>query len=202
MVSLEATWPRAPHADFAGRVRALPPALLLVVAGSAVVGAASTRGVMAGTAAVAAVSAGLAILRRPALGALLLVAAVPVLSGMRRGLPIPNLRPAELLILTVGAAVILLASRPVRWRSFDWLALGYVVATAGLGLLDVLLRGQQLTQDMVNGLLGPLQFLLLYRAVLVGLDSAALRRRAIALLVLGALPVSALALMQKFNLLV
>jgi hypothetical protein len=202
-VPVQTPWPRAPQREPAWRVHELPPALPLIVVGSAIVGAASTRGAFAGAAAVAAVAAGLAVLRRPAFGALLLVAAVPVLSGLRRGLAIPLLRPAEFLIMAVGAAVMLIAGgeRPVRWRAFDWIALAYVGATAGLGLLDVLLRGAQLTQDMVNTMLGPLQFLLLYRAVLIGLPSVALRRRALALLLLGALPVSAVALMQKFGLL-
>lgn len=192
-----------PHDEVAARIGRLPFAMVLVMVAGLVVGAAATRGAVAGTAALTAVAVGLAILRRPAVGALVLVATVPVVSGLSRGLPVPLLRPAELLIVTVGVAVILLASsdQPVKWRAFDWMALAYVVGTAGLGAADVLQRGEQLTQDMVNTLLGPLQFLLLYRAILVGVGTATLRRRALALLLIAGLVVSVVALMQKFDLL-
>jgi hypothetical protein len=140
---------------------------------------------------------------RPDLGALTLVAAAPVLSGLERGLPVPGLRPSELMIGCIAGLILLTADRSaVRpWRSFDWLALGYALATLGLGLFGLFGRGEPLDAGLVGTLIGPFQYLLLYRAVLVALPRPAQRRRALQLLLLASVPVSISAVMQHFGLL-
>jgi O-antigen ligase len=133
--------------------------------------------------------------------ALGLVALVPALAGVRRGLPVPGFRLSELLIVAFAGLIVLVARRSAsaRWGAFDWLALAYVALTAGLGLFDVLLRDQPLDADSLGRLVGPLQFFLLYRAVRLTLTTAARRRLALALLVAASIPVSVLALLQQLD---
>jgi hypothetical protein len=94
----------------------------------------------------------------------------------------------------------LLAARPghtARWRTFDWLALGYVGTTAAFGFLDLKSRGGGVTATDLNKLLGPFQFFLVYRAVLTALVSADQRRTAMRLILLASIPVSLVAILQQ-----
>jgi len=169
-----------------------------LVFGSLVVGAAASRGLGAGLAAVLAVAGTLWAVRNPTAGAMAIVAIVPAVSGFKRGLPIPGFRLGEL--LAVGYSTMLLATSGRaqwrRWRAFDWLALGYVVATFGLGMLDTALRHDTLSGTDVGQLVGPLQFFLLYRAVLVALPRREDRVRALDWLLIGSVPVCVLTLLQ------
>jgi hypothetical protein len=165
------------------------------------VGAGAALGPAPGAAAVLAVAAGLLVLRRPVLGALVLVSLVPAIAGLARGLPLPGLRLSEVVATGVSALILLAtpARRAVPWRAFDWLALAYVAATAGLGALNLLRRGDPFTAEAVGVLFGPLQFLLLYRAVLTALPEADQRRRALRWMLAASLPVSLLALSQQYD---
>jgi hypothetical protein len=89
------------------------------------VGVGAALGSFAGVAALAIVLTGLIVLRRPILGAFILVAVVPAASGLRRGFPVPAFRLSELLIATLSIVILTLAGkrRAVPWRTFDWLAL-------------------------------------------------------------------------------
>jgi hypothetical protein len=136
---------------------------------------------------------------RPDLGALGLIAVVPAVSGLRRGLPVPGLRLSEALI-GVFATVVLVAARRrnwARWSTFDWVVLAYVAATIGFGGFDVLRRGDGLTGEAVGALVGPLQFLLLYRAVVTALPHPDQRRTGLRLLLLASLPLSLSAILQQ-----
>lgn len=169
--------------------------------GSVVVGLAAAEGLLAGLAAVVAVAAVLWAARNQTIAALAVVAVVPAISGMQRGLPVPGLRLGELLAVGFSAMVLVTADRAQwrRWRTFDWLALGYVAATFGLGLLDTRLRGDSLTAEDLGQLVGPLQFFLLYRAVLVALPRRADRVRALDWLLIGSLVVGGLTLLQAMR---
>jgi hypothetical protein len=138
------------------------------------------------------------VLSRPLLGAYLLVALVPVASGLRRDLPVPGLRISELVIAGLAALLLLtLEDRRARpWTLFDWAALAYCAGTLVLGGAALLSRGAMLSVEHVSTLVGPFQFLLLYRAVLAVVRTEAERRRALALLLLGSVPASILALLQ------
>jgi hypothetical protein len=176
---------------------ALTAALCAVGAGT-VVGAGLAQGPMAATAALAVALCGILVLRRPLAAAYLLVALVPILSGLRRDLPVPGLRVSELLV--AGLAALLLATvenrRARPWTVFDWTALAYCVATLLLGGAALLDRGAPVTFEAISTLVGPFQFLLLYRAVLAVVRTDAERRRALALVLLASVPVSLLALLQ------
>jgi len=72
---------------------------------------------------------GLLVMQYPAHAALFLAGVVPAISGLRRGLPVPGLRPSEILIAFCGSAVLLaVANRRDRtpWQMFAWAALLYV----------------------------------------------------------------------------
>ena len=172
--------------------------LASLVFGSLVIGVAAAQTPLHGVIALAAVTAAVWAVSHPTTGALAIVAIVPAISGFQRGLPVPGFRLGEL--LAVGFAVMLLttagaAQRP-RWRAVDWLAFGYVVATLVLGFAASTLRGDSLSTDDVGQLVGPLQFFLLYRALLVALPQRRDRMRALDALLLGSLPVIILTLLQ------
>lgn len=180
-----------------------PTACMTVTAivAAVVVGIAARTGPVEGCLAVVAIAVCLEVFRRPALGALLLVAAVPITAGLRRGFPVPSVRPSELLVITLAPLVIVAVGRRdgIRWRTLDWLLLAYVVATAVLGTYNVVRRGETMDASMVGKLLSPLQFLLLLRATSVALVTPALRRNAVRLVFLASVPVALLALLQQLN---
>jgi hypothetical protein len=176
----------------------------LVGAGSSLaLGVAATFGPLLGLLVLAAVPGVLLVLARPDIGALAMVAAVPVVSGVQRGLPIPGLRLSEILIGGVATLILLTArhDQAQPWRAFDWLALAYACTTFGLGLTQLFSRGEPLTSDTLGTLIGPFQYLLLYRAVLVALPDADQQRAVLKLILLASIPVSLSALFQHFHLL-
>jgi hypothetical protein len=153
----------------------------------------------AGVAVLAAVGVCLVTLDRPAIAAYALVAIVPATSGLRPGLPVPGLRLSEVMAGGV-AALLLVIAKPGRtppWRAFDWLALGYVLSTAVLGGFDLLARGSPIGIAEASRLLGPLQFFLLYRALVSILTSDERRRTALRILLVASVPVSVLAILQE-----
>ena len=161
-------------------------------------GAGLAYGPAAAAATIVVALVGLLVLQRPLAGAYLLVGVVPIVSGLRRDLPLPGLRLSEV-VITGLAALLLLGVQTARarpWTLFDWLALAYAAGTLLLGGFDLIERGAPLTATSVGTLVGPFQFLLLYRAVLAVVRTDAERRRALALLLLASVPVSLLALAQ------
>ena len=173
-------------------------AILIALGAGAAIGADLALGPLPATGAIGATLCGLLVLRHPLAGAYLLVAVVPISSGLRRDLPVPGLRISELVI--VGLASLLLVSLETRrtrpWTVVDWCALAYCVATLGLGAAALLGRGAPLTLEHLSTLVGPFQFFLLYRAVLGVIQTEEQRRRALALVLLASVPVSLLALLD------
>ncbi|MGH3251282.1 MAG: flippase [Trebonia sp.] len=168
---------------------------------SAVVGIAVGLGPKYAVAALFGVAVIVVVLARPVIGAYALVAAVPPVSGLRAGLPVPQFRLSEILIVSVGLLLLLIArpGQTPRWRAFDWLALGYAVANAGLGAAALLSRGSPITIGTADKLFGPLQFFLLYRAVLTTLTTQRQRQAALRLLFFASVPVSLLAILQEMH---
>ena len=164
-----------------------------------VVGAATTLGPIAGLGAVGAVGVGLLVFFRPVYGAYALVALVPVLSGIHRGLPVPGFRLSELMVVGIAGIILVAAPKAPRWGAFDWMALSYVAATALLVWFNVVRHGDGLTSDNFGTLMGPVQYFLLYRAIVTALPDADQRARAIRLLLFFSLPVALLTLLQQFN---
>jgi hypothetical protein len=134
-------------------------------------------------------------------GVLVLVATVPVLSGVKRGLPVPGFRLSELLTVATGGAVLLASGRRsvARLGLLDWLALAYAVATLVLGSIDLLRRDASFTSDNVSGLVGPIQYLVLYRALAVTARADGFRREVVRVLLLASIPVAILALLQSLE---
>ncbi|MGH2859562.1 MAG: hypothetical protein ACRDMJ_18975, partial [Solirubrobacteraceae bacterium] len=148
---------------------------------------------------VAAVAAALAVALNEVLGLVLLAVLAASTSGLARGVPIPGVRFSEVLIGGVGIVLLTCARRFVRWSAVDWLALAYAVATFVIGGFDVLARGQALHFSELQTLLGPCQFLLLYRATVVTARTPRRRRLAMRLMIWASVPVSLLALGQQAN---
>lgn len=180
----------------------LPPALvvgLVAVLGSAAVGVGATRGASGAVAALIAAAGAVALLARPALGGLVLVATVPVLSGLARGLPLPGVKVSELLVAGCAGAVLLCSGRRHRvpYGALDLLLVAYVVATAAFGVWGMQRNGEPFSVDAATRLLAPVQFLLLFRAVRVAVSTPPLRWTAVRLLLLASIGVSLVALAQQ-----
>jgi O-antigen/teichoic acid export membrane protein len=174
---------------------------VFTVGASAAVGIATGLGTKTAVAALFGVTVVVIVLARPLIGAYTLVAVVPPVSGLRAGLPVPQVRLSEVLIASVGV-LLLLVARPgqtPRWRAFDWLGLGYAVANAVLGGFDLMSRGSHISIAEADKLLGPMQFFLLYRAVLTTLTTRRQRLIALRLLLLASVPVSVLAILQEIH---
>jgi hypothetical protein len=177
--------------------------LLLVVAVALGIGVGAAAGITPslGIVAVGASVVGLLVLRRPSFGGYLLVALVPVVSGFRRGFPVSELRLAELLILYIGSLILFTANRwqAMRWTAVDWLLLAWAAAWSVVGAVNTIGLHQTLDIRTVEGLIGPFQFVVLYRSVLTALPLHDQRRRAIRLFLWASVPVSLLALAQQFR---
>ena len=171
------------------------------LAGVLILGIGAGLGVAAAAGALVLVLFGILVVVRPAIGALTLVALTPITSGFKRGLPVPGLKLSEILIVFAGAIILLNADRDQQrpWRVFDWLALLYVAVTIGLSAYDLLDRHLTVGNDTARAALSPLQYFVLYRAVLVGLPTEHGRRRALQLILLMSVPESLLAVMQQFH---
>jgi len=154
-----------------------------------------------GLAALAALALVVAVLLRPVIGGLILVGAVPILSGMAPGVPVAHLRISELLIGVVGATVLISARRSdaVPWSSFEWLLLAYGAAWAIFGTVDAITLDQHLSITLWGTVFGQLQFFVIYRAVRTSLRTPSERRTAVAVLLVAATPVALLAVLQQLH---
>ncbi|WP_027005101.1 O-antigen ligase family protein [Conexibacter woesei] len=170
----------------------------VLVAGAVLLGAAATQGVLPAIAVLLGVAGSLVVLERPWIGGIALAAAVPVVAGLNRGIPVPGLRLSEILIGWLCAIVLLSADRRVvpRWRAFDWVAFLYALVTLGFGLWDLHQRGGGVNSTQLGTLLGPLQFFLLYRAIVSSLSTPALVRRGLWWLLGGGVFAAFIALLQ------
>src|ERR1700733_2110289 len=174
---------------------------LAVVAAVAMVLVAAAAGVspLIAVGLIVAIAVAFAVALNEMVGLALLAALAPATSGLARGIPVPGLRFSEALIGGVGIILLVSARRFVRWTPLDWLALLYAIATLCLGAWDVLAQGQHINQSELDVLLGPLQFLLLYRATAVTARTPERRRVALRLMLWASVPVALLAIGQQFN---
>jgi hypothetical protein len=174
--------------------------VVLVVFCSLAVGAATALRPLAGLGLLIAIWLGLAVLRRPAIGGYVLVGIVPITSGLRSGFPVPVFRLSQLLVGVIGIAILVTASKrqAVRWRLFDTVMLVFCAFALIVGVYDDLKLGAALKTGL-GPLVGPFQYLILYRAVAVSLPERAQRQLALKLVILASIPVSLLALLQQFH---
>lgn len=175
--------------------------ILTVIVSGVTAGVALAYRPIFGFAVVIAIVMALCVLRRPAIGGYILAALVPITSGLRQGFPVPSLRLSELLIGTISTMVILSASsrQARRWRTVDWTVLVFVITSIVIGGGHLLNEHQHISMSLIGTLFGPLQFLLLYRAVIISLPLPHQRKVALRLLLLASIPVSLLALLQQLR---
>lgn len=166
------------------------------------VGLGVSQGLLPGLAALVGVMIAFAVLRHPSLGAYLLVFAVPLFSGIKRGVPVPGLRLSEALVVFVAVLVLIPAYRREmpRWERLDWAFLVYVVASVLIPVGHAIARHEAMTLADISPLLLALQFFLLYRTVRCALPERPQRDFAIRLLLLGSLLISAIAFAQQLDL--
>jgi len=164
------------------------------------VGAAAGHSALLGAGVLAFLVVSYVVVRCPYVGVVALVGLTPIVSGMQRGLVVPDLRPSEALIVWLAPLVIFAARRSVpKWGALEWLGLAYAGGTLFLGSFDLWRRGAPFDRSNIDGLLGPFQYLLLVRAVRVGAAGERAWRRLTAILILAAVPVSVFALLQGFG---
>jgi hypothetical protein len=190
-----------------GRIGDLPSPLslrvLLLIAFPAVVVTGVTAGYRPAAAfgIVIVIACALALAERPVGFAILLAGAIPVFSGLKRGLLVPGFRPTELAI--VGAALLTLVPLRSRaaapWRAFDWMALAYATATAILGSYDLLSRGSSFTASDLGTLVGPFQYLVMYRVLVTFIRTPQSHRLALRLVLLMSPVVALSAIAQQVN---
>lgn len=147
----------------------------------------------------AGVAVVVAVLLRPVVGAVLLVALVPATSGFAPGFPVSNVRLSEAVIGLVGLTLLASVRRAdaVPWEPLDWALLGYGVLWAVFAVVDDHQLHQHLTVSEWGTALGQLQFFLVYRGVRVAVRSERERRLSLAALMIASLPVAALAILQE-----
>jgi hypothetical protein len=181
-----------------------PRPVILGVLGTAaafLVGLLATYQLRYGLAFLAALILVVAVLLRPIVGGLALVALVPILSGLSPGVPVPYVRISEALIGLIGTTLLVSARRDeaVPWGALDWLLLAYGALWALYGTVDGIALGEHLTLSDWGTVFGQLQFFLLYRGVRVALRTPRERRGALLVLIAATVPVALLAILQDLH---
>jgi hypothetical protein len=173
--------------------------LAFALLSSVVVGAATAVRPLMGLALVFAIAVALALPQRPQLAVLAMVAIAPATAGLHRGLLVPGLRVSEVAIAGLGCLVLAFAPRARRpaWTPVEKALLVYAIATVALGGFDLANRHAPLDTEELGTLLGPFQFVILLRAIVVTLRGE--RERVLAArLMLGAATVVALLSLAQY----
>jgi hypothetical protein len=187
-------------ADVTADMPSAPLRIFVLVVAIVMVAGGAAFGPLYGVAALAAVVVGLFLLRRPDIAAISCLALSPALSGLKRGLPIPGVRISELLVAAAAVIVLVLGNRKrPRWNTFDWLFLAYAVGNLLFGLINSSLHGISITSDVFSVLVGPFQFLLIFRVARTALTKESDRQRALRWIIVASVPVSGLAVAQRFG---
>jgi O-antigen ligase len=173
--------------------------LAVAIVAMVVVAAGAGLSPLIGAGLVVAVALAFAVALNEMFGLVLLAALVPATAGLAKGVPLPGVRLSQ--AVAGGVAVILLVSarRIVRWTALDWLALLYAVATLVLGGWDQLHGSKHFGLGQIELLLGPFQFLLLYRATALTAHTPERRRLVLRIVLWASVPVALLAIGQQFN---
>lgn len=140
-----------------------------------------------------------AVLCRPYVGGIILVAVVPAVSGLAPGIPVRYVRISELLIGAVATTLLVSARRRerTRWDVLDWLLLAYGLGWACFGAFDAVTTGEHLSLSLWGTDVGQLQFFLLYRGVRLSVRTPGERRAAVRAAIIAAGVVSVVALLQE-----
>jgi hypothetical protein len=173
--------------------------LAVGVVAMVVVAAGAGLSPLIGAGLVVAIALAFAVALNETLGLVLLAVLVPATAGLAKGVPLPGIRLSQAVAGAVGAILLLSARRVVRWTVLDWLALLYAVATLVLGGWDQLHGSKHFGLGQVELLLGPFQFLLLYRATALTAHTPERRRLVLRIVLWASVPVALLAIGQQFN---
>jgi hypothetical protein len=182
--------------------RPLASTLAIAAASVVAVGVSVATKPLLGLVVVAAVAIALVLVDRPLTSVYLMVMIAPSCAGLQRGLLVPGLRVSELTVAGLGGLVLLFASRmrSPAWTGVEKLLLVYAVVGASLGGLDLALRHAPLDTTELGTLLGPFQFVIIVRAIVLTLDTERRRVRAVNLFLGAAVVVALISLAQFANL--
>ena len=134
---------------------------------------------------------------RPVVGAVVVVALVPALSGLARGLVVPTLKVSELLLMLCLGAMVL--RRPDRWRRASWTdaaLLLFAVVAFGFAALHSA-TGTSTLESLVRVGLQPAFFVMAYWVASRGVQRPADLRVVLRWMLLVSLVPAALALVQS-----
>jgi hypothetical protein len=174
--------------------------IFVLVAAIVCVGGGAAFGILYGVAGLVAVGVGLVLLRRPDIAAISMISLSPALSGLRRGLPVPGVRISEMLVVSAAVVVLLLGKhKRARWNAFDWLFLAYAVGNLAFNSIGAALHHIPLDSTALGVLISPFQFLLIFRVARTALNTPAIRERALRWIIVASVPVSGLAVAQRFG---
>lgn len=156
---------------------------------------------IAGVFVVVAVAVALVLVERPQAAVYLMVAVAPACAGLKRGLVVPGLRVSEVTVAGLATLVIVFAPRirAPSWTRVEIMLLLYAAATAILGGVDLAMRHAPLNGTELGTLLGPVQFVLLLRAVIVALPQELERVKAAHFMLGAAAIVGLISLLQFGN---
>lgn len=174
--------------------------VVTVAAAVVLVAASSLVGPAAG---LVAVTAGLGCVRfvqAPVAVAWVTAGVLPAVSGIARGVPVPALRIGELLLVAMAVVAIASATRLVRgWHPIETSLLAYAVVTFGMGAFGIVRNGTPAGFDSVSALLGPFQYVVIVRVIVLTATSPSVRRRAVRWMLGASVPVSLAAILQYFR---
>jgi hypothetical protein len=175
--------------------------LTLAVTSAVAVGAAFAVRPLAGLALLAVVAAGLLFSQRPVLAVCVLVGIAPACAGLKRGLVFPGLRISEAAIAGIAILVLLFAARAPRpaWTRVEIMLLVYAVFTVMLGGFDLATRHAPLAGEELGTLIGPFQFVLLVRVIVISMTEERYRVRAAHVMLAAAAVVGLVSLAQYAN---
>ncbi|HSR23304.1 MAG TPA: O-antigen ligase family protein, partial [Candidatus Eisenbacteria bacterium] len=141
--------------------------------------------------------------RRPALACGLLALAIPMTAGMARGAAVPVLRVNEALLLVVAAGVLmhwLVRRRPLAFSGLDVVVLGFCLVSVVVPWAVILLSHAEADLTDWLGVLGPVQYLVVYLVFSRTEFGGADLRRFFGLCMLASVPVAAVAVAEALDL--
>jgi O-antigen ligase len=140
----------------------------------------------------------LAVLSRPELVAPAIALTVPLLSGLRRGLPVPGLKLSEVAIIIFAGAAVAASPKVLsrRWTAVDAAVIAYAATSLVFGIGHAMTDGGSNVQVFLT----PTLLAVLYLAVAGTVDSELTVRRSIHALFAGSIITSVLAVLESRNL--
>ncbi len=145
---------------------------------------------------------GLIALTRPVFAVYALAFTSPLTSGMARGLVVPFFRPNELVLFAlIGVALVtfLARKRPYRFLWADGILLLFLFFRVALPTMVFLFRGEPWGSFAAKTLFGPVQYYVIYRIAVEGVEEPGQVRQVLFLMLAASGIVSAVGVLQALQ---